>query len=672
VRLKFRPARFLVALSILAATVFIAVPPAAAYPSDHVALVGHGWGHGRGMGQFGSLGYALSGSSWQDIVSHYYDVGHTTTLGPVVGNDPITVQLTDFGAGDTIVNQERGHMTVTALTLNPGNTAVLIQHAAGGLFNMLQGPSCAGPWTQSANNASGPIHIDPTQPGSDDIHEMLAACSPNKTAWYRGSLIAYPDATVNSLPIESYLRGVVPRESPASWGPMGNGAGMNALRAQAVAARSYALAENRSSEFKTCDTTSCQVYGCRARQNPDGSGFTDLEGVAPYTTTSDQAVADTSGQVIRMANNGTVARTEFSSSTGGYTAGGTFPPVVDDGDATPSNPNHTWNASIAVTDVQNAYPSVGQLQAVDVLSRNGLGDLGGRVTTVRIRGMNGSVDVSGAQFEAAFGLKSDWFAVTNNPGGGVQGYWLLGTDGGIFSFGAAGFHGSTGGIRLNQPVVGMDARTDGNGYWLVARDGGIFAYDAPFFGSMGGQHLNQPIVGMARTPTGNGYWMVASDGGIFSFGDAGFFGSMGGQHLNQPIVGMAPTTDGKGYWLVASDGGIFAFGSAGFFGSAGGTKLNKPIVGMAARSDGSGYWLVASDGGIFAYNVPFFGSLPGSKVNEEATTMRPTLDGNGYMIVSAPGSVYSYGDAPNFGGMPQAVPGYKGRIQGMALQPLPG
>jgi len=77
------------------------------------------------------------------------------------------------------------------------------------------------------------------------------------------------------------------------------------------------------------------------------------------------------------------------------------------------------------------------------------------------------------------------------------------------------------------------------GYTEVASDGGIFTFgDAGFFGSEGGSHLNAPIVGIASTPSGNGYWEVASDGGIFTFGDAGFFGSEGGSHLNAPIVGI--------------------------------------------------------------------------------------------------------------------------------------
>ena len=80
--------------------------------------------------------------------------------------------------------------------------------------------------------------------------------------------------------------------------------------------------------------------------------------------------------------------------------------------------------------------------------------------------------------------------------------------------------------------MGIAATPDGGGYWLVASDGGVFSYgDARFFGSTGGMHINAPIVGMATTPDGGGYWLVASDGGVFSYGDARFFGSTGGMHL---------------------------------------------------------------------------------------------------------------------------------------------
>ena len=80
----------------------------------------------------------------------------------------------------------------------------------------------------------------------------------------------------------------------------------------------------------------------------------------------------------------------------------------------------------------------------------------------------------------------------------------------------------------NAPIVGLAATSDGGGYWLVASDGGVFSYgDAHFYGSAGSLHLNAPIVGMAATPGGGGYWLVAADGGIFSYGDAGFLGSPG-------------------------------------------------------------------------------------------------------------------------------------------------
>jgi hypothetical protein len=75
---------------------------------------------------------------------------------------------------------------------------------------------------------------------------------------------------------------------------------------------------------------------------------------------------------------------------------------------------------------------------------------------------------------------------------------------------------------------------------MVASDGGIFTFGgAGFFGSMGGRKLSRPVVGMTPTSTGQGYWEVASDGGIFTFGDAPFEGSEGGARLVAPMVGMA-------------------------------------------------------------------------------------------------------------------------------------
>jgi len=171
----------------------------------------------------------------------------------------------------------------------------------------------------------------------------------------------------------------------------------------------------------------------------------------------------------------------------------------------------------------------------------------------------GTFSFGDAQFYGSMGgrhLNAPVVNMAPTPDGG--GYWLVASDGGIFSFGDAPFLGSMGGRHLNAPVVGMAADAQTGGYWLVASDGGIFSFGAPFYGSTGSLRLQQPVNGMA-TPGGGGYWLVASDGGIFSFGNAPFWGSTGGTALNAPVTGMAADGATGGYWLSASDGGVFAF-----------------------------------------------------------------------------------------------------------------
>jgi hypothetical protein len=264
--------------------------------------------------------------------------------------------------------------------------------------------------------------------------------------------------------------------------------------------------------------------------------------------------------------------------------------------------------------------------------------------------------------------------VKARPAGAVSptpAYWLVASDGGIFSFGGAQFYGSTGNIRLNQPIVGMSATPDGGGYWMVASDGGIFSYgDAQFHGSTGNIVLNKPVVGMTPTPDGRGYWLVASDGGIFSFGDAQFWGSTGNLRLNKPVVGMAATPDGRGYWLVASDGGIFAFGDAQFWGSTGNLVLNKPVIGMLTGPNGNGYFLVASDGGMFSFGTaPFFGSLGGLPLKRPIVAAATTPDKGGYWMTDGGGLVSNFGDASYFGSAPSPL---NRPVVGMAEAPGTG
>jgi hypothetical protein len=232
------------------------------------------------------------------------------------------------------------------------------------------------------------------------------------------------------------------------------------------------------------------------------------------------------------------------------------------------------------------------------------------------------------------------------PSAVFSGYDMVARDGGIFSFGNLPFCGSTGGLALNAPIVGIAQASSTGGYWLAASDGGVFAFrGAGFYGSMGGQRLNKPIVGIAATPDGKGYWLVASDGGVFAFGDAQFWGSTGGLRLNSAVVGVAATPDGLGYRLVAADGGVFTFGDGQFFGSAGSLRLKAPIVGMANDLQTGGYWLIASDGGVFSFDAAFYGSTGGQFIAAPIVGMCGANNGQGYQLVASDGGLFSYGNA---------------------------
>jgi hypothetical protein len=227
-----------------------------------------------------------------------------------------------------------------------------------------------------------------------------------------------------------------------------------------------------------------------------------------------------------------------------------------------------------------------------------------------------------------------------------SGYYEVDTKGDVAAFGSAVCYGALTGLPLNKPIVGMATDPFTGGYWLVASDGGVFSFHAPFYGSTGAIRLNKPIVGMAADPVTGGYWMVASDGGVFSF-HAPFYGSTGALRLNKPMVGMAVDWNTGGYWLVASDGGVFSF-HAPFHGSTGNIHLNKPIVGIAATSAGSGYRLVASDGGVFTGHAAFYGSTGGLVLQKPMITMINDDATDGYWLIASDGGVFS-GHAPFFG-----------------------
>jgi hypothetical protein len=198
------------------------------------------------------------------------------------------------------------------------------------------------------------------------------------------------------------------------------------------------------------------------------------------------------------------------------------------------------------------------------------------------------------------------------------GYWLLGRDGGVFTFGIARYYGSTGGMHLNKPVNGMERARDNGGYWLVADDGGVFSFSVPFYGSTGNLKLNKPVLGMERTASGRGYWLFASDGGIFSFGDAHFYGSLGGAHLTSPIIAMARTASGKGYWMMTAAGKLYRFGDAKLYGDIGPCKNYGGAAELLAAPNSLGYWIATRNGNIVAFgsakNIGFPANVGGVPV----------------------------------------------------------
>jgi hypothetical protein len=245
----------------------------------------------------------------------------------------------------------------------------------------------------------------------------------------------------------------------------------------------------------------------------------------------------------------------------------------------------------------------------------------------------------------------------------TDGYWLVGSDGGIFNYGSAPFEGSTGSLSLQRPVVGITRTSSNSGYWLVASDGGVFAFNAPFVGSLPGlglhpagsglpRSLNQPIVGVVPSSNGQGYYMVAADGGVFAFNStfAGSCPGIGG--CSGATVAVAPDASGNGYWLATATGHIYSFGNAPYFGAPG--QQRSAITSMVRTPDGGGYYILDANGQVFAYgDATFLGGLPTGAAGglNPATAIFDTADGGGYGVSTALGKVYPFGDAPADGDM---------------------
>jgi peptidoglycan hydrolase-like amidase len=400
-----------------------------------VALIveGTGNGHGRGMSQWGAYGRAVNGGqSWTQILDAYYG---GTTLGAVATSSRVRVRLLAHD-GDATVG-----VISTTRTAMWGSTGYAALHArataAANRYDIWAATSLRCPtatttgWTRIAANVAGPITFTTTMNETTAAAgNVLGLCSNDgSVTHYRGRIQLARDSAgdrrvVNDVLVESYLRGVVPREVSTSWGNAGSGRGMNALRAQAVAARSYALAQNRYSGSggyaTTCDTQTCQVYGGAARRSSAtaatvSGGVCEGGNVTFECVNTNRAIAETAGR-IRRSPGGAIVSTEFSASNGPRTAGGTFPAIDDPYDDVPQNPNHRWTRIVDGDLVASAY-GLGTLTAATsepdpTTPFSGVWD-----NRLRLTGTAGTAVVSNLGFRGAYGLPSHGFSVRAVPRG---------------------------------------------------------------------------------------------------------------------------------------------------------------------------------------------------------------------------------------------------------------
>jgi peptidoglycan hydrolase-like protein with peptidoglycan-binding domain len=403
-------------------------------PPLGIVVRGHGNGHGRGLSQYGALGWATKlNASWQDILNFYYG-GSGRSLALLTAADAgatpggvMTVRLTALDGATTSVVSDNATLSWAgkpekygALVAIPVARNTYDIYASASATCSLTNSAPPG-FTQIGDNVAGPIDFATTNGASPTAiapTDLVGVCESStstyksgKIRYYRGGIRALADSSgnhrnINFIPTEAYVRGVVPRESPAGWADQAGGLGINALRAQAVAARSYALSESRYSYAKTCDTQDCQVYSGAMLRGVGSTSVLNLE-----DSRSDLAVTDTANFVMKDSKL-TIVRTEFTSSNGGRTAGGQFPAQVDNGDLAADAVLQSWTRIFSAAEIQKKYPTIGVFLSIAV-THDGLGgDWNGYATSVTITGSAGVVTRSGWLFRGDFDLYAPWFEAT--------------------------------------------------------------------------------------------------------------------------------------------------------------------------------------------------------------------------------------------------------------------
>jgi stage II sporulation protein D len=339
-------------------------------------ISGHGWGHGLGMPQYGTYGYAQHGWTWDRILKHYFP-------GTTIGKASVTRVRVLLAA------------SVKRATIG-SKLPIAVVDGDGKKHPLDAGSYTVGPAFKAA---------DPTAPqAKPEPLTYPLEFKPGATALalngrgYRGSLRILKLAggkvrVVNVVDVDMYLRGVVPSEMPKTWAP-------EALKTQAVAARSYALSHLRSGNggFDLYPDTRDQVY----------------LGIPHEAPSTNAAVNATAGQVVLYK--GKVASTYFFSSSGGRTASvqdlnPNSPPIpylvsVPDPYDTIS-PYHNWGPyKFTARKLAKALKSPGKLLDVQTIASSS-----GRVQSVVATGAKGDSTVTGTGVRSALGLRSTWFQV---------------------------------------------------------------------------------------------------------------------------------------------------------------------------------------------------------------------------------------------------------------------
>jgi SpoIID/LytB domain protein len=331
-------------------------------------VTGHGWGHGVGMSQYGAYGYAQKGTGYEKIVLHYFP-------GTELGSAPVSRVRVLLTSGIATLP------VISASAFRVKDATGAVHDVAAGKYTLTPALKLKVDGEAAARALPGPLLF---QPGASPLQLKHL---------YRGSLqvdvVNGKLRAINFVGLEQYLYGVVPSEMPYTWHP-------EALKAQAVVARSYALATRRSGAFDLYPDTRSQVY-------------LGLEHERPSTNA---AVDATAGEVVLYQ--GQVAKTYFFSSSGGRTAsaedvwGEAVPYLVSVPDPYDTiSPHHTWGP-VAYTGTKLARMMKMKGRVIDVQAElNG----SGRIKTLNVVGTKGNLTIPGASLRQRLGVRSTWFSV---------------------------------------------------------------------------------------------------------------------------------------------------------------------------------------------------------------------------------------------------------------------